>query len=215
MRIPLFNRLKKRLHVETAMLQDEVVDIVYGVSPKAVLHGGTSIWRCYAGNRFSEDLDFYLGSGRGFEARFRKSLESRGLSLLKFKKTENSIFSRISNGIVEVRFEAAFRKPRAFEPRPFERVDGSFMNVFTLSPEGLLLEKLAAYKGRCLVRDIYDVFMLSGMVVPTKEISAEIRSFLRSPKPPVDENNLKAIVFSGAVPSFEQMLLSLKRRFKK
>ncbi len=215
MRIPLFNRLKKRLHVDTALLQDELVDIVYKVSPKAVLHGGTAVWRCYAGNRFSEDLDFYLGSGKGFEEGFRKALNSRGLSLLKFKKTANSIFSKISNGVVEVRFEAAFRKPKAFEPVPFERVDGSFMNVLTLSLENLLLEKLSAYRNRLLVRDLYDVFMLSSMVSPNKKLYSEVSSFLKTPKKPVDENNLKAIVFSGAVPSFEQMLLALKRGFKK
>lgn len=215
MRIPLFNRLKKRIHVETALLQDEVVDIVYGLSPKAVLHGGTAVWRCYSGNRFSEDLDFYLWAGGGFEAGFRKSLESRGLSLLKFKKTQNTAFSRIGNGIVEVRFEVAFRKPTCVEPRPFERVDGSFTNVFTLSAENLLLEKLAAYKDRLFVRDIYDVFMLSSMVSPGKELLKEVSLFLKNPERPVNEKNLKAIVFSGAVPSFEQMLLSLKRWHKK
>ncbi len=214
MLIPLFNRLRKRIHVETALLQDEIVDVVYQVSPKAVLHGGTAIWRCYAGNRFSEGLDFYLGLGKGFEEGFRKALESRGLSLLKFKKTQNAVFSRVSNGTVEVRLEAAFRRPKAFEPRPFERVEGSFMNVFTLSPEALLLEKLAAFKNRRLVRDIYDVFMLSSMVSPGKEIRKEVSSFLKSPKNPVDESNLRAIVFSGAVPGFGQMLLALKRGFR-
>ncbi|MFH1246948.1 MAG: nucleotidyl transferase AbiEii/AbiGii toxin family protein, partial [Candidatus Micrarchaeota archaeon] len=59
MNFPLANKLKKRLHLETATLQDEVVDLIYSIS-SPVLHGGTAIWRCYAGNRFSEDLDFYM-----------------------------------------------------------------------------------------------------------------------------------------------------------
>ena len=68
MRIPLANKLKKRLHSETAFLQDEVIDIVYGLEPNAVLHGGTAIWRCYQGNRFSEDLDFYFIIGENLES---------------------------------------------------------------------------------------------------------------------------------------------------
>lgn len=214
MRIPLFNRLRKRIHVETALLQDEVVDIIYMVSPKAVLHGGTAVWRCYAGNRFSEDLDFYISLSKSFRDRFAKALESRGLSLLKFKQTENVVFSKVSNGTVEVRFEASFRKPKAVEPRPFERVDGSFTNVFTLPAEQLLLEKAEAFSNRRLVRDLYDVFMLSSMLKPNKRLSKKVISLVGKGKKPLDEKNLQAIVFSGAVPSFEQMLLAIKRRFK-
>ena len=60
MKLPLFNRLKKRQHRELALLQDEITDIVYRISDEAVLHGGTAIWRCYGGNRFSEDIDIYI-----------------------------------------------------------------------------------------------------------------------------------------------------------
>jgi len=214
MRIPLFNRLGKRIHVETALLQDEVVDIVYKLLPKAVLHGGTAVWRCYAGNRFSEGLDFYISLNNTFRDDFANALESRGLSLLKFKKTRNTIFSKVSNGTVEVRFEASFRKPAAVEARPFERVDGSFTSVFTLSPENLLLEKAEAYSNRRLVRDLYDVFVLSSMVESNKAFSKKVFLFVEKGRLPVDEKNLKAIVFSGAIPSFKQMSLAIKRRLK-
>ena len=42
-----------------------------------------------------------------------------------------------------------------------------------------------------------------------KEINTLISKF---PKP-VDEDNLKAIVYAGAVPSYTQMLSTIKRRF--
>lgn len=105
MQIPLANKLKKRMHTEIAALQDELVDIIYEIDKQAVLHGGTAIWRCYNGNRFSEDLDFYSGSSDDFRGYFETKLKNHALSLLKFKKTKNVIFSKISNGTVEVRFE--------------------------------------------------------------------------------------------------------------
>jgi predicted nucleotidyltransferase component of viral defense system len=215
MRIPLFNRLKKRLHVDIALLQDEVVDVVYSLNPEAVLHGGTAIWRCYAGNRFSEDLDFYISENEKFKKAFEQALNSRGLQLCKYKKTSNSIFSKVSNGSVEVRFEASFRKPKRIEARPFERADGTIMSVFTLSPEALLLEKAMAYSNRGLVRDIYDVFILSTIASLDKPNSQKVLSLVQRAGRPYDEKSLKVIVFSGAVPSFDQMLFALQRRLRK
>ncbi|PJA18852.1 MAG: hypothetical protein COX63_01940 [Candidatus Diapherotrites archaeon CG_4_10_14_0_2_um_filter_31_5] len=214
MRIPLENKLKKRLHIEIGRLQDEVIDIVYFLEEKAVLHGGTALWRCFSGNRFSEDLDFYLNADKNFERGFRQKLESRGLQLLKYKKTDNAVYSRISNGVVEVRFEAALRKIKDFEVREYERIDGTFSNVFTLSAEKLLLEKLEAFKNRKLIRDLYDVFMLSFFVSENKLISGKVKDFLKKVPEPADEKNLKTIIFSGAVPSFNQMIVVLNRRFK-
>ncbi len=211
----MFNRLKKRLHVDIALLQDEVVDIVYAISPKAVLHGGTAVWRCFAGNRFSEGLDFYLGGDKGFKPKFEAMLNSRGLQLSRYKRTSSTIFSKVSNGAVEIRFEASFRKPKRIEARPFERADGTFMNVFTLPPEELLLEKAKAYSSRRLARDIYDVCLLTALLPPGKKVSENPLSLIEKAGRPSDEKTLKVIVFSGAVPSFEQMLASLRRGLKK
>ena len=52
-------RLRRKLQAAASLrrlLQDEVMQIVYGIDSKAVLHGGTSIWRCYGGKGFPEDL---------------------------------------------------------------------------------------------------------------------------------------------------------------
>jgi predicted nucleotidyltransferase component of viral defense system len=214
MRIPLSHKLKKRLHVEIALLQDEIIDIVYSLKEKAVLHGGTALWRCFSGNRFSEDLDFYLNADKNFEKEFRKKLESRGLNLLKYKKTENSVYSRISNGTTEVRLESALRKTKEFEAREYERADGTYSTVFTLPAEKLLEEKMQAYKNRKLIRDLYDVFMLSSAVKESSELNCKIKEFLEGIPEPSDEKNLKTIVFSGAIPSFGQMVNAIKRRFK-
>ena len=37
-----------------------IVETLYEIFDNAVLHGGTSIWRCYKGNRISEEVDVYL-----------------------------------------------------------------------------------------------------------------------------------------------------------
>ena len=161
MRIPLANKLKKRLHSETAFLQDEVIDIVYGLEPNAVLHGGTAIWRCYQGNRFSEDLDFYFIIGENLERELTKRIKERNLQLIKYKKTENVVFSKISNNNVEVRLEVNFLpQDKDIVVRPYEKIDGSFIDIFTLSPEQLLVEKINAYNSRRLIRDIYDIHHL-------------------------------------------------------
>jgi len=51
--IPLILKLKKKSEKEIAYAQDIVVGELYKFFPDAVIHGGTAIWRCYQGNRFS------------------------------------------------------------------------------------------------------------------------------------------------------------------
>ena len=84
-----------------------------------------------------------------------------------------------------------------------------------LSAEDVLLEKLAAFRGRRLVRDIYDVYHLSRLAGNEKGFKEKVAGQLVSLPQPVDEKNLNALVLSGAVPSFAQMADALRRRFSK
>lgn len=211
--IPLEKRLKKRMHVEIAMLQDELVEILYGIENNLVFHGGTAVWRCYGGNRFSEDLDFYCKDMGRLEAAFGKKTGERGLMVLKFKKTANLVFCKISNGNVEVRVEINHAVKKAAIAQPYEKADGSFMDVLTLSPEELIREKISAYGNRRFIRDIYDIYHLSNYVREDEKVQKEVSKLLASLKPPVDEENLSAVVYSGKVLSFLQIVESLKRRF--
>lgn len=215
MAVSLFNRLKKRGHREIALLQDEVVDIVYAVSNKAVLHGGTAIWRCYSGNRFSADLDFYLVKKKGFRQLFEKKLAGRGLLLSKFKQTENAVYAKVSNGLTEIRVEALLKRFPNPMVRQYEKADATFMDIFTLSKHALLLEKANAFVNRRLIRDVYDVFFLSRQLQVSKQQRKTLSRMVKKFPKPADEKNLEAIVFSGIVPSFEQMLQVLKARFAK
>ncbi|MBS3062270.1 MAG: nucleotidyl transferase AbiEii/AbiGii toxin family protein [Candidatus Diapherotrites archaeon] len=215
MRLPLFNRLRRQLHRDIAFVQDQVLEIVYALEGKAVLHGGTALWRCYQGNRFSEDLDFYFVPKKGFREAFAREISSAGLKLAKYKQTANSVYAKVEREGINVAFEAALREFREPVVREYEKLDGSSLDVFTLSAEDLLLEKLAAFRGRRLVRDIYDVYHLSRLAGNEKGFKEKVAGQLVSLPQPVDEKNLNALVLSGAVPSFAQMADALRRRFSK
>jgi len=211
--IPLSLRLKKRMQVDIGFLQDEIIDILYYIDGNILLHGGTAIWRCYSGNRFSEDLDFYSKNILKIENKFIEKVKDRGLQVLKFKKTGNLIFCKISNGEVEIRVEINFSVYKSPIARSYEKMDGSFIDVFTLIPEDIVLEKIDAYNRRRFIRDIYDIYHLAKYLEPNKELTQELLGFLKSLPLPMDEKNLKTLVYSGAVPSFKQIVEFLKGRF--
>jgi len=211
--IPLHKRLRKRMHIDIALLQDEALEIIYSIDPDIVLHGGTAVWRCYGGNRFSEDLDFYCKDIRKIEKELAQRIKERGLSLVKFKKTANLVFCKVSNGNAEIRLEINFSAAKPAVVRQYEKTDGTFMSILTLAEEDLLLEKMQAYRDRRFVRDIYDVYHLCAQIRDDKKIRPAMALFFENATGPVDEKNLKAIVYSGAIPTFKQMIEALKRRF--
>lgn len=215
MRIPLYNKLRRQFHREIGLLQDNVVEIVYSLNENAVLHGGTAVWRCFNGNRFSEDLDFYFVPEKNFGELLAKKLSFQNMELVKFKSTGNSFFSKVKRDNVIVSLEVSvriFKKPIVKE---FEKIDGNFLDVFTLPVEELFLEKLNAFKNRKLIRDIYDVYHLSKFVEKNSDFDKKVFGLLDLLPLPVDEKNLKALVLFGAIPSYSQMLEVLKKRFSK
>lgn len=215
MRIPLTNRLRRQVHRDMASLQDGVVEAVYALEESAVLHGGTAIWRCFDGNRFSEDLDFYLVPKKTFQESLSTELARLGIRITKYRRTENAVYSRVQNENTEVALELATRKFDHPVVSPYERANGSWLDILTPSVNALLIEKLHAFRNRKLIRDIYDVYHLSARVENTPDYSASIRKLLDALPTPLDESNLKNIVLSGAVPSFARMVQALQRRFSK
>ncbi len=211
MKIPLANQLKKRSQVEICMLQDELIRIVYSLSDEPVLHGGTSVWRCYSGKRFSEDLDFYSHSFLNRQETFKNMIKSAGLSLTKLKDTGNVVFSLVSNGRVEVRLEVNHATEVDGIPVKYELSDGTYAEVQSLSPNQLILEKISAYTDRRFIRDIYDIYHLSSVSEDLPPIRKDLSVFLQRIEKPVDEDVLKSLVFVGNPPSFERILTELRR----
>ncbi len=210
--IPLQIKLKREVHRKIASAQDLIIKEVYSVFNKAVLHGGTAIWRCYSGKRFSEDLDFYLPKDKERIERLFESLKRRGFEIKKKKISENSIYSELELDRTSVRLEATFQNILGVIC-DYEMSDGNFISIYSLTPEAFLIEKINTYLKRLKIRDLWDVFFLLKSVENPKMIK-EIGSLIKNYKTPVDEENLRAILLEGIVPSAQEMLDYIRRKWE-
>jgi predicted nucleotidyltransferase component of viral defense system len=208
--IPIALKLKKARHKEIAKLQDMIVEALYKAFEKAVIHGGTAIWRCYQGNRFSEDIDVYIIKKTDKINKLFDEFEKQGFLIKKRKVSENSIFSELEFNRVNVRFEAIFKEYHGVL-KEYEASDSNLTTVYTLTPEELVKEKSNTYLKRLKVRDLYDVFFLLRQVKGKAEVTASIKKLVSQYKPPVDEKELQTIIITGLVPSPKEMLEYIRR----
>lgn len=213
-KIPLNLRLKRETHRNIAYAQDLIVNEVYKKIGKAVLHGGTAIWRCYSGKRFSEDLDFYFPKDEGKIQEIFSALESRGFKILKKKISSNSVYSELQLDRTSVRLEATFQNIPGILA-DYENVDGTIISIYSLSPERFVEEKTATYLKRFKIRDLWNVFFLLKITGNSKELNSRLKKLIQEYKPPIDEGDLKLIVFEGIVPSSHEMLEYIKRKWEK
>lgn len=216
--IPLEKRLKKRLHRKLALAQDMMVESIYRVFPKVVMHGGTAIWRCYGGKRFSEDIDVYITKEFDREENFQtliNSLEQLGFSAVKFKHAGNSIFSKFNLSDAEIRFEAVFKTVGNYVTKPFELSDGTFMNVYTLSSDDILIEKIAVYRERKKIKDLYDIWFLLNLVEDKSKVLKHLKGIETMLKKPADYGSLNALIILGAVPRTEDLIGGIKSWLRK
>ncbi|MBI4980134.1 nucleotidyl transferase AbiEii/AbiGii toxin family protein [Candidatus Woesearchaeota archaeon] len=210
--IPLQIRLKREVHRKIASAQDLIVKEVYSVFNKAVLHGGTAIWRCYSGKRFSEDLDFYLPKDKEKIEQLFENLKKGGFEIKKKKISDRSIYSELELARTSVRLEATFQDiPGVI--CDYEQSDGNFISIYSLTPEAFLAEKINTYLKRFKVRDLWDIFFLLKSVKDLKQIK-EMAAFIKNYKQPVDEENLKAILLEGIVPSAQEMLIYIHQKWE-
>ena len=207
--IPLILKLKKKAHKDIAAAQDLLIQEMYAVFDNAVLHGGTAIWRCYTGNRFSEDVDVYLNKDLGKINLFFGNLEKKGFIIMKKKVGENSIFSNLEINRSSVRFEALFKSKNGVL-KEYETVEGNLITVYTLTPEELIGEKVEAYLKRLKIRDLYDIFFLLRYVQNKDKIRDKIQMLIKEFKNPTDEKELRVLILEGLVPDVEKMLDYIK-----
>jgi len=202
---PLHRKMRKERHKKIAGAQDIIVETLYRVFPRAVLHGGTAIWRCYSGNRFSEDVDAYIEKDTKKINRFFEEMKKAGFEIIKKRMTENSLYSLLSFGGTEVRFEALLRRAEGVM-KEYETYEGILFNIFTLSPEQMITEKIGAYLNRRKIRDLYDIFFLLRYVTDAEKLKPNLKDLLRNFKEPVDERELKALILFGAIPTKEDIV---------
>ncbi|MFH1072430.1 MAG: nucleotidyl transferase AbiEii/AbiGii toxin family protein [Nanoarchaeota archaeon] len=204
-RIPLSLRLKRESHRRIAQAQDLIVREVMKHAEEAVMHGGTAIWRCYDGKRFSEDVNYYLERNLDRINAIFLSLQDAGFSIVKKKITGRGIFSELVLDRTAVRFEATFQKKKGILA-DYETADGNFVTIHALSPESFIREKVDAYLHRKKIRDLWDVFFLLKSVRDVAAVKKDVERLLQSCSPPVDESDLKAIIIEGITPSSKEML---------
>jgi predicted nucleotidyltransferase component of viral defense system len=203
--IPIILRLKKQRQKDLASAQDILVKETFSVFENAVLHGGTAIWRCYNGNRFSEDVDVYIPKDEKRLQELFTRFERAGFKIEKKKISDISIFSSLILNRTAVRFEALFKKITGV-PKEYEKCNGAFITIRTLTPEHIIKEKVQAYQKRLRVRDMYDIFFLLRHVKDKNNVKKDINEFINNFKNPIDETNLKEIVLEYIIPSVTEML---------
>lgn len=208
--IPLILKLKRSNHKKIAEAQDLIIQELYKIFDKAVLHGGTALWRCYNGTRFSEDIDVYIPRDMKKINRLFDNFEKIGFKLEKKKIGENSIYSNLNFNGTYVRFEALFKKIKGYL-QEYTKAGGSLITIYTLTPEELIIEKSATYQKRMKIRDLYDVFFLLRHIKINPEIKKSLTNLINNFKQPVDKEDLRIIIIEGVIPSVEDMLSRIKR----
>jgi predicted nucleotidyltransferase component of viral defense system len=211
MTLPLAVRLKRESHRKIASAQDIIVQELYSVFNNAVIHGGTAIWRCYKGNRFSEDIDVYIRRDIAEIGLLFSNLEKKGFGIEKKKIGENSIYSTLVMDRTPVRFEAVFKR-KTGHLREYETVDGNLIAVYTLTPEEFLEEKVSAYLNRLKVRDLYDIFFMLRHAKPDGKVKDCLKRLVKGFKPPVDVKDLKVLILDGLVPDVAKMVEYINNR---
>jgi predicted nucleotidyltransferase component of viral defense system len=176
-------------------LQDFVLEIIYDkIDPTALLYGGTAIWRCYGGQRFSEDIDIYMR--RDLLEELIDSLPKYGLKLT-WRNDEFPSNVRIDNRDTSLLLESKEGNAESII-KPYFRVDGSPMTIGVLSPTELLTRKIEAYNGRRLIRDLYDIYTLTRYLDPNDyTVKTKLSGFLNDISEPFDEGILSSLIYSG------------------
>lgn len=197
--IPLILKLRKESQKKIARAHDLIIESLIKKIPDAVLHGGTAIWRCYNGNRFSEDVDVYIPRDLSKIEEFFNELEKTGFKIEKKKISENSIYSSLSFDRIIVRFESLFKKVEGILG-DYKTTEGNIITISVLSPESLIKEKVETYLKRRKIRDLYDIFFLIRYIKNKPEIEKELKKLLENYEKPIDESNLKILIIEGIVP---------------
>ncbi|MBI2499534.1 nucleotidyl transferase AbiEii/AbiGii toxin family protein [Candidatus Woesearchaeota archaeon] len=209
--IPIILKLRKRAQKDVASAQDKIVEEIFKIFGKtAVLHGGTGIWRCYSGNRFSEDVDVYIPKNLNKLNLVFENLKKLGFIIEKKKIEENILHSSLKLDGTIVKFEAFFKEIKG-ELKEYKKIDGNIITIYTLIPEELIREKINAYQNRRKIRDLYDIFFLLRYTKNKGEVSDELKKFIKNFRSPTDEKEIHSLIIEGIVPDVEGMLNYIER----
>ncbi len=212
---PLINRLKRSEFVTLAELQDRFIEMLYSFDNEFVMHGGTAIWRCYSGNRFSYDIDGYIVSAREeklLNEELTWKIAGAGMELKSIRYISGSIFATVADQEAELKLEfIRTRKQISSISVPYEKLWGDYLTVRTLSPENFILEKIRAYEGRRYTRDLYDIYQLVGRIGKSQKLTKKLRTFMDEIEPPLsDKGGIEGVVLTGITPSFDDIVRNIR-----
>ncbi len=209
-----------------AVWEDVLVELLYNKYKDLVFHGGTAIWRCYGGNRFSRDIDFYYNakskSPKECNKEFSNFFKEREFTLKKRsynRDTKTMQFLVQARDKMKVDINLGYKKG---SPADYTRMDGSKSVVLALKPIELLNEKIDAYSDKLShpssikqpeAQDLYDIYYLTTII---KERSAATAARLGKLLESIDEDQppdmpgLGNLIISGIAPTFGFMIESIR-----
>ncbi|MCL4365481.1 nucleotidyl transferase AbiEii/AbiGii toxin family protein [Candidatus Marsarchaeota archaeon] len=201
-----------------AQVQDVIINLLFGNNglPDAVLHGGSQIWRCYGSGRFSCDVDIYSQMA-DTQTILIPAFKREGLEVAKFKDTGNVVFARLTAIIDGKEHSSGFeirRTPVEGVISTYTNVDGSTIDIVSISPSAIALEKIAAYMDRAEIRDMYDLHFIIKNVIGEKNVSpllsGQLSDMLSTLQRPINEVDLAKRVYSRRAPTFDDMAAELR-----
>lgn len=208
MNSPIESLIRNESQLKIAALQDEVTRIIFD-TVAATMHGGTAIWRCYGGSRFSEDIDLYMDK----DTYLKKAVNRLALSGLRIRfnrRRNGTVYHDVFEGTTKISLQTRISKKKGILAM-YERIDGVKMDIYSLSPGDLIKEKIDTYTDRRLIRDVYDIMVLTRSVTDKAKVAGVLGDFLLKINKPNDENILKELIYTGVIPSFDEIVIYLKR----
>ena len=204
MDLKLIQKLKKETHKRVAYAQDLIIEELFNLIPNTILHGGTAIWRCYKGSRFSEDIDVYLKKDMLKIEQLFLNLENKGFKIKKLRIKDNSLYSLLEFNRVEIRLEGTFQNKKGVL-RNYETLSGNTILIYSLDESTLIQEKVETYLKRKLIRDLYDIFFLLNQV-HDNSVKNSLKKLINNYTNPLDEPTLRITILSGVTPKSKDML---------
>ncbi len=216
--------ISNETQLKRAIVEDVIVDLLLKHYGKFVMHGGTAVWRCYGGNRFSRDVDFYSNLEPSEESALQKELHKllieNGYPIReeKYNNKTKTLHVIFKGADTTGKLDITFAKVNGIAAE-YLRVDGSKRIIYTLSPETLLGEKIDAYSNKYErqaheIQDLYDIVTLKDKIGnPSKDIRKRLAGFVVKIKDntPKDEKVLRQLLLSGVAPNFGEMIAILER----
>jgi len=210
----IYEELNTEEQKRLAMLQDIAIDIVDKAIKNYVLYGGTAIWRCYGGDRFSYDLDFYFDERDICQKLVRKAQSYRLIMECSGKK---KIYARLYGYNTYVGIQGSRKKAKGIASS-FLKYNNSAITVLVLSPTDIFLEKILAYSNRLESKDLYDLYLLArgdasgAYVVDKTKVRKKLKALLTNFKKPSDNwNDLEVMILHGRLIGLNDTLYYLKR----